>query len=144
MTVWLLENMYLFLSKNIRNYIYIFFFENKNKDKKILFFNALSVLCELVPREFPESSQSLCSAIQFPGIAAYFKIYFSRDFSSVQHVNCTFNLKVLLFLWQWKRPYHFCEKIAQTLTGSQDAIYPLDTSSQLCPVRVFVWCIFSE
>ena len=34
MTVWLSENMYLFLSKNIRNYIYVFL--NKNKDKKNL------------------------------------------------------------------------------------------------------------
>ena len=35
------------------------------------------------------SSQSLCSSIQFPGITAYFKILFSRDFSKVQHVNYT-------------------------------------------------------
>ena len=34
MTVWLSQNMYLFLSKNIRNYIYVFL--NKNKDKKNL------------------------------------------------------------------------------------------------------------
>ena len=39
MTVWLSENMYLFLSKNIRNYIYVFL--NKNKEKKILLIGKL-------------------------------------------------------------------------------------------------------
>ena len=41
MTVWLSENMYLFLSKNIRNYKYIYIFLNKNKDKKILLIGKL-------------------------------------------------------------------------------------------------------
>ena len=130
MTVWLSENMYLFLSKNIRNYIYVFL--NKNKDKKNLVdWKAVPVFLmdylSCANYCSSQSSQSLCWAIQFPGIAAYFKIYFSRDFSSVQHVNYTLNLRVLLFLWQWRRPYHFCEKIVLTLIGSQDAIYPLDT-----------------
>ena len=74
MTVWLSENVYLFLSKNIRNYIYVFL--NKNKDKKILLigklcrcFNALSVLSELVPREF--ASARLSSFQGLPRISKF-------------------------------------------------------------------------
>ena len=130
MTVWLSENMYLFLSKNIRNYIYVFL--NKNKDKKnlvdwkavpVFLMHYLFCANYCSSQRVPRASAGLSSFQGLPRISKFT----SRDFSSVQHVNYTLNLRVLLFLWQWRRPYHFCEKIVLTLIGSQDAIYPLDT-----------------
>ena len=103
---------------------------NKQTDNRTLGYWEIVLLVLGFKKLIPSQKVLFSSFIkesQVPGIAAYFKIYFSRDFSSVQHVNYTLNLRVLLFLWQWRRPYHFCEKIALTLTGSQDAIYPLDT-----------------
>ena len=42
----------------------------------LIFLKSFLIICPV-----RTSSQSLCSSIQFPGITAYFKIYFSRDFS---------------------------------------------------------------